>query len=177
MSTMSTEIYPSSPRRDLAGAVVWVALGCVVTVMSWQMDRLTQQGATAYTAPGLWPGTVGIVLAVLGGMLMLRSWKRAQRIGWDAAEPDETNYAAPSSFAIAVTMFFVYALLLVGRGLPFWLSTAAFVSAFVFLFQYRERKARGGSAARGLVVALACGALTAIAVTYAFEQLFYVRLP
>jgi hypothetical protein len=73
-------------------------------------------------------------------------------------------------------MFFVYALLLVGRGLPFWFSTAFFVSVFVFVFQYRERKAKGATA-RGIVVALACGLLTWLAVTLVFEQLFYVRLP
>jgi len=173
---MSDELYASSPRRDLQGAVVLTALGCAISVLSWQMDRMTQQGATLHTAPGLWPGIVGTALALLGGVLMFRSWRRAQRIGWDAAEADATNYATPSSFALATAMFFVYALLLVGRGLPFWFSTALFVTAFVFVFQYRERKAKE-TTVRGIVVALACGVLTALAVTYVFEQLFYVRLP
>ena len=173
---MSNELDASSPRRDFLGAAVWTALGCVISVLSWQMDRMTQQGATLHTAPGLWPGIVGAILAVLGGFLMFRSWRRARRIGWDAAQADDTNYAAPSSFALAAAMFFVYALLLVGRGLPFWFSTALFVSAFVFVFQYRERKATG-SAVRGVIVALTCGTLTALAVTFVFEELFYVRLP
>ncbi len=73
-------------------------------------------------------------------------------------------------------MFFVYALLLVGRGLPFWLGTALFVTAFVFIFQRAQRRAQG-TLARGFGVALACGVLTAAVVTLTFEQLFYVRLP
>jgi hypothetical protein len=81
-----------------------------------------------------------------------------------------------SGFALAAGMFFVYALLLVGRGLPFWLGTALFVSAFAFLFQHARRQAEG-QVVRGIVVALACGVLTSLAVTYVFEQLFYVRLP
>jgi hypothetical protein len=173
---MSTELHPTSPRRDLQGGIVWTALGCVIVVLSWHMDRMTQQGATAYTAPGLWPGIVGSMLALLGGVLMLRSWRRAQSAGWDAAEADPTDYAPLGSFALAAGMFFVYALLLVGRGLPFWLGTALFVTAFVFLFQYAQRKA-GGSRVRGFAVALTCGVLTAIVVTVLFEQLFYVRLP
>ena len=173
---MPTEIYPSSPRRDLQGGVVWTAFGCLVVTLSWQMDRMTQQGATLHTAPGLWPGIVGTLLALLGGVLVLRSWRRAQRIGWDAAEGDDMNYAALSRFALAAAMFFVYALLLVGRGLPYWLGTALFVSAFVFLFQHAKRKS-DGKVARGVVVALACGGLTALLVTLVFEQLFYVRLP
>ncbi|MFO1316288.1 MAG: tripartite tricarboxylate transporter TctB family protein [Burkholderiales bacterium] len=173
---MSTETFPSSPRRDLQGGVAWTLLGALIVVLSWQMDRMTSQGATVHTAPGLWPGLVGLVLAALGGVLVLRSWRRAQRFGWDTAEADDTEYAPLSSFALASAMFFVYALLLVGRGLPFWLATAIFVAAFVFLFQHAQRKANG-TVARGVVVALACGGLTALLVTLVFEQLFYVRLP
>jgi len=173
---VSTENPPSSPRRDLAGGIAWTALGTLIVVLSWQMDRMTAQGATLHTAPGLWPGLVGAALALLGGALVLRSWQRARRIGWDAAAPDDTDYVPWSSFALAVGMFFVYALLLVGRGLPFWLGTALFVTAFVFLFQYAQRKA-AGKVVRGLVVALACGVLTALIVTLVFEQLFFVRLP
>jgi hypothetical protein len=173
---VSTEIYPSPPRRDLQGGLVWAALGGVIVMLSWQMDRMTQQGATLHTAPGLWPGIVGTLLAALGGMLILRSWQRAQRIGWDLAATDATDYAPRSSFALATGIFFVYALLLVGRGLPFWLSTALFVTTFVFLFQYTLRKA-AGTVLHGLAVALACGVLTSLVVTLLFEQLFYVRLP
>jgi putative tricarboxylic transport membrane protein len=173
---LTTEVYDSSPRHDLIGGLVWTAFGCLVAVLSWQMDRMTQQGATLHTAPGLWPGIVGALLALLGGALVLRSWQRAQRIGWEAAPLDDTNYAPLGSFALAAAMFFVYALLLVGRGLPFWLGTALFVTAFVFLFQYAQRKAHGKTT-RGIVVALACGVLTAVAVQLVFEDLFYVRLP
>ena len=158
------------------GAIAWVGLGSAIVVMSWQMDRMTQQGATLHTAPGLWPGLVGAVLAALGGALMYRSWRRAQRIGWDDAAADDTDYAPRSSFVLAAGLFFVYALLLVGRGLPFWLGTAIFVTIFVFLFQYAQRKSTS-RLARGIVVALACGVLTAAIVTLLFEQLFYVRLP
>jgi hypothetical protein len=129
-----------------------------------------------HTAPGLWPGIVGVFLTVLGGILMLRSWLRARNIGWDAAAPDDTDYTPLSGFALAASMFFVYALLLVGRGLPFWLGTALFVTAFVFVFQYAGRKTEG-KVARGLIVALACGVITSFVVTMVFEQLFYVRLP
>ena len=173
---MTTEVFDSSPRRDLQGGVVWMALGCLIAMLSWQMDRMTQQGATLHTAPGLWPGIVGTVLAVLGGLLVLRSWRRAQSIGWDAAPPDDTHYAPLQGFALATAMFYVYALLLVGRALPFWLGTALFVTGFVFVFQYAERKTKGKTI-RGIVVALACGVLTAAIVTLVFQELFYVRLP
>ena len=76
-------------------------------------------------------------------------------------------------------MFLTYALLLVGHGLPFWLGTGAFVTLFVFAFRRADRLARGspGSNRADAMLALTCGVATALVVTYAFENLFYVRLP
>ena len=173
---MSDHVYPASPRADLVGALVWVALGTLIVVASWRMDRLVEQGATIHTAPGLWPGMIGTLLAVLGGALVLRSLRRARRIGWDAAEPDDTDYVPLQRFLLAAGLFFVYALLLVGKGLPFWLGTSLFVTVFVYLFQLAQRRA-AAQRVRGVVVALACGVLTALIVTLVFERIFYVRLP
>ncbi len=114
---------------------------------------------------------------MLGGLLVLRSWRRAQSIGWDAAEADDTDYAPVSSFVLAAGMFFVYALLLVGRGLPFWLGTALFVTAFVFLFQYAQRKSQGQTIARSSSSRSPAACSRPPIVTLVFEQLFYVRLP
>ncbi len=173
---MTADVHPASPRSDLRSALAWVAFGCAIVVGAWRMDRLAEQGATLHTAPGLWPGIIGALLALLGGVLVLRSYRRATHGGWDAAEADATDYVPLPRFALATGLFFVYALLLVGRGLPFWLGTALFVSAFVWLFQLASRKA-AGQQVRGAVVALACGVLTALVVTVTFEQVFYVRLP
>ena len=173
---MPTDVYPASPRSDLRSALAWVALGCAIVVGAWRMDRLAEQGATLYTAPSLWPGIVGTLLAALGGVLVLRSYRRAAGSDWDAAEADDTDYVPLPRFALATGLFFVYALLLVGRGLPFWLGTALFVTAFVWLFQLAQRRA-ARQQARGAVVALACGVLTALVVSVTFERIFYVRLP
>ncbi|MBK6334610.1 MAG: hypothetical protein IPF60_02085, partial [Betaproteobacteria bacterium] len=53
---------------------------------------------------------------------------------------------APSRFALGAGLFFVYALQRSARGLPFWLGTALFVTAFVFLFQRAQRTADGRAA-------------------------------
>jgi hypothetical protein len=96
-----------------------------MTVLSWQMDRMTSQGATLHTAPG----SVARIIGSRAGAarrehLMLRSWRRARRIGWDAAREGRYRTTRRSeSFALAVALFVIYALLLVGRGVPFWLGT------------------------------------------------------
>jgi len=171
--------YPVAPRTDLRGAFGWIALGAIVVFESWRMDRLTQQGAELFTAPGLWPGVIGLVIALLGGVLAWRSLQRARIAGWHAAEEDDTVYAPTSQFTLAAALFFAYALLLVGHGLPFWLGTALFVTAYVFVFRRADRMtgARAGTTRGDLILAIACGISTAVVVSLVFERLFFVRLP
>ena len=170
-----TDPLPSvSPRTDVIGGLVWIVFGAVLVMLSWQMDRFESQGGTLWTAPGLWPGIIGTLIALLGGVLILRSLGRARHFGLDARQPDDTVLVSGGRFALAVALIFIYALLLVGRGLPFWLATMGFVTLFVYLF----RRASGGpSGGRAVAFALTCGVVTSAVVSYAFEKLFYVRLP
>ena len=73
----------------------------------------------------------------------------------------------------------MYALLLVGHGLPFWLGTALFVTVYVFVFRRADRMAgeRTGSSRGDIALALTCGVATAVVVSLVFEKLFFVRLP
>ena len=67
--------------------------------------------------------------------------------------------------------------MLVGRGLPFWLSTGAFVTAFIFFFDRPRQTALGRSSAKQAALAVACGMAASALVSFVFQELFYVRLP
>jgi len=176
---MSTPVYPESPRSELREGFVWIAVGALIVFGAWRMDRMSEQGAELYTAPGLWPALVGLGIAILGGVLAWRSLRRARLSSWDATEADDTDYAPRSLFVLATVFFFVYAVLLVGHGLPFWLGTALFVTAYVFVFRRAARLAgeRTGSARGDAALAIVCGIATAAIVSVVFEQVFLVRLP
>ena len=176
---MSAPSFPIAPRTDLRTGFFWIALGAVIVFESWRMDRLEQQGAELYTAPGLWPGIIGLLIALLGGVLAWRSVRRARIASWDAMEAEDAILVPASRFALATAMFFIYALLLVGRGLPFWLGTALFVTAFVFTFRRADRMsgAATGTNRGDAILAIVCGVATAVVIPLVFEQLFFVRLP
>lgn len=176
---MSSSTYAVAPRIELREGFVWIAVGALIIFGAWRMDRMTQQGGEIFTAPGLWPGIVGLCIAALGGILAWRSVRRAHATSWTAVEDDDTDYAPISQFRWAAAFFFIYALLLVGHGLPFWLGTALFVATYVFVFRRAERATgtRIGTTRGDITLALACGVATAVVVTLAFEQLFFVRLP
>ena len=175
---MSIESSPEerpSPRADLVSAAVWIAFGGAVVYGSWTMDRLEHLGATVYTAPGLVPGALGLIIFFLGGLLALRAVRQG------ALTPEGISNAVPDvdgrkRMLLALVLMLFYAAGMLGHGVPFWLATFLFVTVFVALFEYPMRKERG-QVLRGLLMAVVYGAATTLLVTVVFEKVFYVRLP
>ncbi|MEO8485845.1 MAG: tripartite tricarboxylate transporter TctB family protein [Betaproteobacteria bacterium] len=173
MSDDSRELPPAAPRVDLLSAALLAAFGVSVAIASWRMDRLEAQGGSLWTAPGLWPFALGLALVGLAIVLAVRARRRGREVGWNAHERDDTPLVPTLRFAAATALFFVYALALIGRGLPYPVGTAIFVAAYVYAFH----DAPGRSTARRASVALAVGIGTALVVTLVFERVFLVRLP
>ena len=148
---------PVAPRTDLRTGLFWIAFGACVVFGSWRMDRLDQQGASLHTAPGLWPGIVGLLLAFLGGVLAWRAAATRPRDRLADRSRGRHRLVSRSRFALAAAMFFGYAILLVGHGLPFWIGTALFVTAFVYVFRRADRLWRGAPGSNGGDVMLARG--------------------
>src|SRR5688572_12513642 len=145
-------------RSDAAQGVAWALGGGLIVYASWTMDRLERHGAALYTAPGLVPGLLGLVLVVLGVALALR--KR----GISASSPAIRWGNTPLVLALCLG----YAIGLIGR-MPFWLATFVFVTAFIAIFEYPSR--------RRMALARLYGAATSLAVSNLFEAVFLVRLP
>jgi hypothetical protein len=174
---VSIETAPAgavSPRADLVSALLWVAFGGAVAIGAWRMDRLTHLHINKYEIPGLVPGLLGAAIVLLGLMLALRA-VRAGALHRSVAA--EVGPEGRGRMALVFGAMLLYTLVLVGRGLPFWLSTAAFVTAFIFFFDRGRQTALGRSSARQLLLAATCGVVSSGVVTLAFQHIFYVRLP
>ncbi|MGH8732155.1 MAG: tripartite tricarboxylate transporter TctB family protein, partial [Burkholderiales bacterium] len=141
-----------------AQGAVWALGGGTIVYASGTMDRLERHGAAFFTAPGLVPGLLGLVLLVLGVVLALRNRPVA------AASPPFRWGNTPLVLALCLG----YAVGLVGRA-PFWLATFVFVTAFIAVFEYPAR--------RRMAFAPLYGVATSLAVSYLFESVFLVRLP
>jgi Tripartite tricarboxylate transporter TctB family len=176
---MSMESAPDtrpSPRADLWSAIVWIVLGGAIVVGSWNMDRLERMGATLYTAPGLVPGLLGACILLLGVQLALRSVR-----GMRSAQPADIAHSSVTAYfsgrvALVFALCLFYGLVLVGRGVPFWLATFLFVTGFVLILEYPKRRERG-QLGRGVAMALVYGVATSAVVSTVFEHIFLVRLP
>jgi hypothetical protein len=163
-------------KLDFVTALALVALGLAVAIESLRMPRLENLNINPYTAPGVVPGLLGVIILLLGAILLVRSARAGGwRLGGIAAAEGE---AAPGGAGrVAATLAFAlgYTLGLLGN-LPFWLATFVFVLLFIVLFEWAAARA-AGRLPRMMIVALAQAAITAAAVTWVFESLFYVRLP
>ena len=163
-------------RADLVTGLVLVALGMATAVESYRMPRLEERSIDPWTAPGIVPGMLGVIIAVLGIALALRSLAvgaltaRAQE-GVDLIE----QRAARFRFVLCLVLCLVYAIGLVGH-LPFWLATALFVFTFIAAFEWKPNDA-GRARAIKLAIAATIAAAAAIVVPFLFETLFLVRLP
>jgi hypothetical protein len=163
---------PSSFADLLTGAA-WLALAAAIIAGAWRMDRLAHLGATLYTVPGLVPGLLGAAIGLMAIMLMLRGI-RAGALA--EARAPRLDIRAHWRLIATLGLGLVFAIGLVGHGLPFWLAAAVFIAAFVFVFQFEERR-RNGTVARGLAFALLFGAVSGLAIHYIFQDVFLVRVP
>lgn len=164
-------------RADLITGLVLVAFGVAVLAESYGMPRLEERNIDPWTAPGLVPGMLGIIIALLGAVLTLRSFLAGAlrpRVPLPADDAAEAR-ASRARLLLCATLCLAYALLLVGRA-PFWLATGLFVFAFIAVFEWR----RGDDIrprARKLTVAGVLAVAAMLAIPYLFERLFLVRLP
>lgn len=163
-------------RADLVTGLVLTALGAVTAVESYRMPRLEERSIDPWTAPGIVPGMLGFIIAVLGIALALRSVAAGALTIKTASDIDagETR-AARFRFVLCLALCLIYAIGLVGHT-PFWLATGAFVFVFIAAFEWRasdDGRARAIKLAIAAVIAIA----TAVVVPFVFETLFLVRLP
>lgn len=172
---MSIEIPPEGEvpaRADLVSALLWMVFGAAVAIGGWRMDRLEHLHINKYEAPGLVPGILGAAVLLLGLMLALRAIRRG------ALRPTAAgNREGWGRMATVFAAMLTYSLVLVGHGIPFWLATAAFVAAFIFFFDRERQNAMGRGTAHQVLLALVYGVTLSAVVTFAFQEVFYVRLP
>jgi hypothetical protein len=174
---MSTEIPRDdapTPRADLYGALLWMAFGGAVAVGSWNMDRLERLHINRFEAPGLVPGVLGATIFLLGLALALRSVRRGA-LEPQAEQPLSRGGGRRLAAVMAATL--LYAVVLVGHGIPFWLATFVFVAGFILHFDRERQAGLGRDTAAQVWRAAAYGAATSAIVTLVFEQVFLVRLP
>lgn len=168
---------PAPARADLHDAIGWVVLGAAIVIASWRMDRLTAQNINPYTIPGLVPGLLGLGMVLVGAIMGLRSWRRGAL--HEPIEPASQSQRMQRKRALLATILCCgYSLVLIGRGIPFWLASTIYVTGSILLFdRISSDPTKRRINAHAITKALLIGGISSIVVWLVFERLFLVRLP
>jgi len=158
-------------RGELAEAAFWIALGMAALVASWRMDRLESLGINPLSAPGLVPGLLGALMMVFGAALGLRALVARAA----ASEAPTEKRRGTARVALALLLCVGYAGGLLGRGLPFWLTSAAFLFIAMLVFRFLDGEA--SPMWRTLLGSAGIAAAASAAISVVFQEVFLVRLP
>ena len=172
------DLQPEEPRpserADFYAGLAWIALGTAIGSASWRMDRLERMGVSFFTAPGLVPGVLGVLIAACGMVLAVRAWQQGA-LGPVQRPPVLMRSDVLARIGVTLALCLGFALVLVGR-IPFWMAAAVYLFVQIAVLQYPGRKARG-EVARGLVVAAAIALGAGGTIAFMFQEIFLVRLP
>jgi hypothetical protein len=164
-------------KKDFIASIVLIAFSISVVVSSYTMPRLERRGIDPFSAPGVVPGMIGMILLCLSLILFVRSVRaggyRLFGAGRDSGGAE--NPGAVQRVLLTLLISLGYAVGLLGR-IDYTAATLLYIFGFIVLFEYR----RGVSPLRQkkmLGRALLLAVIAAIATTLVFRKLFLVDLP
>ncbi|TKT78331.1 tripartite tricarboxylate transporter TctB family protein [Aquamicrobium sp. LC103] len=158
---------------DMIGGLVFTIIGVAGLIESLRMPRFENRNADPFTVPGLTPGLLSTVLAVLGVALIARAMA-----GRGGATPlPILNWSAGSATRMIFTLVTVmtYGFVLFGN-VPFIIATTLFVFIFTIGAELLNPQ-RKLSLPKLCIGALVLGLCSAFVVRFVFVQIFLVRLP
>ncbi len=170
---------------DRIGGLIWVVFGAAIIYGSWMMDRLESLGIPQATAPGVVPALLGIGIIIFGMILLVRREAAARAAVGPTFDIAPVEAAAPVSHAdglhwkrilLSWTLCASYGGLLLGRGLPYWALTVAFLFLHITLLDESER-VPAQPTVRRLATAAIVALSVATTVALVFRYVFLVRLP
>ena len=164
---------------DRIGGLIWFVFGAAIVYGSWTMDRLEHLHIPPATAPGVVPGLLGLGIMAFALVLMLRTERHVtvDFAGDHAAEPEADDGSFHwKRLSLSAFLCLSYGVLLLGRGVHYWILTAAFLFLHLLLLGESEDVPQRPTLRR-VVLAAALALAVSTVVTLVFQHLFLVRLP
>ncbi len=164
------------PKADFVTSIFLIIFGIAVVYLSVNMPKFEELHANPYSVPGVVPGFLGVIIAFLGVVLLVRSiFQKGYRLEI-TGKTIKGFFSEPMTRRILLTIFISVAYwVLLGR-VWFPLVTGLYVFIFVIIFEFEKGKSIVEQRKK-LTVALLMAVITSASVTYTFQYLFLVNLP
>ncbi len=163
-------------KADFFTSIILFAFGTAVLVLSTQMPTMVDRNQSVYSAPGIVPGFIGVMLMLLSVSMLLRSLKNKvlAEIRQGIIPREAMHQVTTQRIGITLALCLGYGLALGKLWFP--IPTFAFIFSFIFLFEY-DFKAALKPQTKKIVVAIIIAIITTTLVTLVFQKLFLVNLP
>ncbi len=163
-------------KKDFITSIVLIAFSLSVVVMSYTMPRLEHRNIDPFSAPGVVPGMIGMILLGLSLILFVRSIRRGGYllfVAGDAARAAQKGGKTRVLLTLALSL--IYAVGLLGR-IDYGLATFVYISVFIVMFEYRSGVSLNAQK-KMIALALLEAAIAALSISLVFQKLFLVDLP
>jgi len=160
-------------RADFYTAIVLLAFGITVTVMALQMPEIPRD---PYSAPGVLPTFLGVVITGLSLIMFIRSLVRTKgKVGVSISSIKNVLTMTATLRMIVTVGFCLCYVFLLGK-VYYPLATFLFLFLFILCFEY-DRKTPFKTQLKKLLFAVLVGLIASALITVVFQYLFLVRLP
>jgi len=163
-------------KADFFTSIFLFLFGLIIFILSIKMPTFRELGANPYSAPGIVPGIMGVILSFMGVILFIRSVIRKGykiRLSFQSIKIFFKNNEIKRLFiALFLSVFYV---ILLGK-INYFLLTGMYIFIFVFAFEFKTKK-NIFFQWKTLLSALLEAVLIAASISYVFRYLFLVRLP
>ena len=163
-------------KKDFLTSRVLIAFSLSVIVSSYTMPRLERRGIDPFSAPGVVPGMIGIILLVLALILFIRSVRHGGYLIFRPRSQEESVHrGAVLRVGLTLVISLIYAIGFLGR-IDYTIGTLLYIFTFIVLFEYRWGEPFS-SQLKTLGYALLQALIAALLITMVFRKLFLVDLP
>ncbi len=163
-------------KKDFITSIVLIAFSLSVIVSSYTMPRLERRGIDPFSAPGVVPGLIGIILLVLALILFIRSVRHGgYLILPDRSEQKSAHRGAALRVGLTLALSLIYAIGLLGH-IDYTSGTLLYIFVFIVLFEYRWGEPVS-SQLKVLGYALLQALIASLLISIVFRKLFLVDLP
>ena len=158
-------------KADFFTSIFLFLLGLIVFIISIRMPTFKELGANPYSAPGIVPGILGVILLFMSAILFVRSVIRIRK-GYKIRLSSQglklffkNNSIQRFLIALFLSVFYV---ILLGK-INYFLLTGIYIFLFIWSFELKTKKT--------LFFAFLEAVLIAACISYVFRYLFLVTLP
>ena len=163
-------------KADFLTSVFLILFGLIIFIMSVRMPTFRELGANPYSAPGIIPAILGVILSFMGIILFIRSVvRKGYKIGL-SSQSIKIFFKSNSIKRLFIALFLsVFYIILLGE-INYFLLSAMYIFIFIIAFEFKIKESIF-SQGKTLLFALIEAVFIAGSIAFVFRYLFLVRLP